>query len=66
MNNKIIYQENLKRYEDCYTPAIFLDRDGVIIKDQNYISETWASVDFQRWIFRFWCDNGLNFDSGHL
>ena len=40
MNNKIIYQENLKRYEDCYTPAIFLDRDGVIIKDQNYISET--------------------------
>jgi len=40
MNNVIIYQDNLKRLKDTYSPAIFLDRDGVIIKDQNYISES--------------------------
>ena len=39
MNNVIIYEDNLKNFKDTYSPAIFLDRDGVIIKDQNYISE---------------------------
>lgn len=39
MNNKIIFQENYEKYQNIYSPAIFLDRDGVIIKDQNYISD---------------------------
>ena len=39
MNNVIIFKDNLKRYKNIYSPALFLDRDGVIIKEQHYISD---------------------------
>lgn len=39
MNNVIFFEDNFKKFDDTLSPAIFLDRDGVIIKDQNYISD---------------------------
>ena len=39
MKKFTIFEENLNRFEkDSFGPALFLDRDGVIIKDVNYIS----------------------------
>ena len=40
MHNVIIFQDNLSKFKNNqYGPALFLDRDGVIIKDYHYISE---------------------------
>ena len=40
MKKFTIFEENLNRFEkDSFGPALFLDRDGVIIKDCHYIKD---------------------------
>ena len=38
MNNVIIYKENLNNFKN-YGPALFLDRDGVILEEKHYLSD---------------------------